>query len=281
MTSILSLFDLKGAQQTAAERLDTHLAVTAGAGSGKTRALVGRYLTFVEHGVPLRSLVAITFTEKAAREMRSRIRQEIERWLSSPSLSGEVPAGAQAGARGGGWQQAFIDLDSARIGTIHALCADLLRLYPAEAGVDPRFDVLEEGLAATLQAQVIETALAWAAADAEAARLFAAFKESDLRRILQSLISNRLDAARLFSQPDPLPRWETELARWLHGRPAALRWVEALQTLSAYASPKADDKLEAARRAVLARWQEARAARPANDWNAAFPPLRELRGAVS
>ena len=279
--SILSLFDLKGAQQTAAERLDTHLAVTAGAGSGKTRALVGRYLNFVEHGVPLRALVAITFTEKAAREMRSRIRQEIERWLSSPSLSGEVPDGAQAGARGGGWQQAFIDLDSARIGTIHALCADLLRLYPAEAGVDPRFDVLEEGLAATLQAQVIETALAWAATDPDAARLFAAFKESDLRRILQSLISNRLDAARLFSQPDPLPRWETELARWLDERLAALRWVEALQTLSAYASPKADDKLEAARRAVLARWQEAQAARAANDWNAAFAALRELRGAVS
>src|SRR3972149_11363126 len=79
--SILSLFDLKGAQLDAATRLDTHLAVTAGAGSGKTRALVARYLNFVEQGVPLRSLIAITFTEKAAREMRSRIRREIERRL--------------------------------------------------------------------------------------------------------------------------------------------------------------------------------------------------------
>ncbi|MBM2848416.1 MAG: addA [Anaerolineales bacterium] len=92
MTSILSLFDFKGAQKDAAERLDTHLAVTAGAGSWKTRALVGRYLNFVEQGVPLRALVAITFTEKAAREMRSRIRQEIERWLAGDrTLAGLTP----------------------------------------------------------------------------------------------------------------------------------------------------------------------------------------------
>ena len=281
--SILSLFDLKGAQKDAAERLDTHLAVTAGAGSGKTRALVGRYLNFVEQGVPLRALVAITFTEKAAREMRSRIRQEIERWLATltPSLPRSQTTRTGEGSGVEVWQQAFIELDSARIGTIHSLCADLLRLYPAEAGVDPRFDVLEEGLAATLQAQVIETALAWAATDPDAARLFAAFKESDLRRILQSLISSRLEAASRFRQPDPLARWEAELARWLDERLAAPAWAEALTALSAYASPKADDKLEAARRAVLARWQEAQAARAAHDWNATFAALRELRGAVS
>src|SRR5512135_123277 len=129
--SILSLFDLKGAQADAAQRLDRHLAVTAGAGSGKTRALVARYLNFVETGVPLRSLVAITFTEKAAREMRSRIRQEIERWLAVSAVTPLPAEGALAVADL--WQQAFIELDAARIGTIHALCADLLRLYPAEA----------------------------------------------------------------------------------------------------------------------------------------------------
>ncbi|MEK7277148.1 MAG: UvrD-helicase domain-containing protein, partial [Chloroflexota bacterium] len=250
MPSILDQFDLKGSQLDAATRLDTHLAVTAGAGSGKTRALVARYLNFVEQGVPLRSLIAITFTEKAAREMRSRIRREIENWLAlSPLPSGAVPTGEGPGVRA--WQTAFIELDSARIGTIHALCADLLRLHPAEAGVDPRFAVLEEGLAATLQAQAVEATLAWAAADAEAARLFAFFKERELERILQSLINKRLDAVPLFHQSDPLSLWEAALARWLDDKLASPTWADSLETLAHCASRKPDDKLEIARRSVL------------------------------
>ena len=93
LSSILSLFDLKGTQLEAATRLGTHLAVTAGAGSGKTRALVARYLNFVEQGAPLRSLIAITFTEKAAREMRSRIRREIENWINPPLPLGRSETG--------------------------------------------------------------------------------------------------------------------------------------------------------------------------------------------
>ena len=51
------------------------LVVTAGAGTGKTRTLVARYLSLLSEGIPLRSIVAITFTKKAAREMRNRIRE--------------------------------------------------------------------------------------------------------------------------------------------------------------------------------------------------------------
>jgi ATP-dependent helicase/nuclease subunit A len=297
--SILSLFDLKGTQQDAAERLDTHLAVTAGAGSGKTRALVGRYLHFVETGAPLRSLIAITFTEKAAREMRSRIRREIENWLAdptpalprpqtaqtgegdSPLPSGSFPAGEGPGVRADLWQTAFIELDSARIGTIHSLCADLLRLYPAEAGVDPRFAVLEEGRAAMLQAEAIETALAWAATDAEAAHLFAAFKESELRRILNALLLQRLDAAPALPQPDSLTRWEAELRRWLDERLRAPAWTESTAALGGNHSFKDDDKLEIARRAVLAHWHEAQRALAASEWDASLAALRELRGVIS
>ena len=69
------------------------IAVTAGAGSGKTRVLVGRYLHLLEQGHPLRSLVAITFTDKAAREMRTRIRAEIQQRLSeSPTDLWQPPS---------------------------------------------------------------------------------------------------------------------------------------------------------------------------------------------
>ena len=57
--NILERFHLLGAQRTAAEELEAHLAVSAGAGSGKTRALVARFLNLVQTGVPLRRLIAI------------------------------------------------------------------------------------------------------------------------------------------------------------------------------------------------------------------------------
>src|SRR5512136_1697908 len=60
--------------------------VTAGAGTGKTRTLVARYLSLLAEGMPLRSVVAITFTKKAAREMRNRVRDEMRRYLEQPDL---------------------------------------------------------------------------------------------------------------------------------------------------------------------------------------------------
>ena len=83
--------------------------------------------------------------------------------------------------------------NSARIGTIHSLCAEILRTYPAEAGLDPAFGVLEEGVSAAMQAEAIDAALAWAASDPGAAALFGDFKEGDLRKILGALLSRRLD----------------------------------------------------------------------------------------
>jgi ATP-dependent helicase/nuclease subunit A len=295
--SILSLFDLKGAQRNAAEQLAVNLAVTAGAGSGKTRTLAARYLRFVEQGVPLRALIAITFTEKAAREMRSRIRHNIEKWLTASASTiaphpiplpagerGSAPlplVGGGAGGEGGIWQRAFTDLDSARIGTIHSLCADFLRQYPAEARIDPHFAVLEEGQAATLQAQAVETTLAWAADDPQAVQLFSKFKESDLRRIVSAFVANRLEVDHALAASDPLARWEEALERWLARQLAAPAWAEAIATLAEYAARSAEDKLDLARREVLTHWSAAQSACAARDWNAAGEALRQLNGAIN
>jgi len=226
MNSILSLLTFTDDQRRAVTIRDTDIAVTAGAGSGKTRALVGRYLGLLEDGLPPRSVVAITFTEKAAREMRTRIRQLIQQWLAD---------GPESIDRGR-WEAIYAELDAAPIGTIHSLCATILRTHPAEAGIDPAFDVLDEGASAALRAQSVESALLWTANNPEAARLFPLLTENGLRRAVSTLLEKRLDAAGAFNAagPAPLARWQaklrTELATFLD-HPAVCSAVAELETL--------------------------------------------------
>ena len=157
-----------------------HIVVTAGAGSGKTRTLVGRYLALLEEGMPLRAIAAITFTDKAAREMRTRIRGEIADWLAT-----DPPRRAF-------WEASFADLDAARIGTIHSLCAQILRAHPVEAarlGVMPGFGVLEEGRAAVFLSRAVEEALAWAANDEAASHLYHLLGEFGVREAVSTLVT--------------------------------------------------------------------------------------------
>lgn len=115
--------------------LDATLIVEAAAGTGKTTALVERILSLLRSGrATLGSLVAVTFTEKAAGEMKLRLRTEIERARGSTS-------NAEERAR---LRSALAELEAAHIGTIHAFCGDLLREHPIEAAVDPLFEVASE-----------------------------------------------------------------------------------------------------------------------------------------
>ena len=105
----------------------TTLFVDAGAGAGKTTALVERILTLVDEGVPIETIAAITFTEKAAAELRHRLRQR----LAAEPISAV--------------RQAALDgLDHAPVGTLHAFARRLLLEFPVEAGLPPGFDVLDE-----------------------------------------------------------------------------------------------------------------------------------------
>lgn len=135
-------------QHAAIHTRDKNLIVVAGAGSGKTRVLVERYIQLLERNPdwPVSALVAITFTRAAAFEMRHRARLEIERRATRPD-------GAQ-------WSRRLAQLDSARIDTIHGLCADILRANAAHAGVDPKFEVLDEIEAAIMLDEVVGDVLA-------------------------------------------------------------------------------------------------------------------------
>ncbi|MDY6851914.1 MAG: UvrD-helicase domain-containing protein, partial [Thermodesulfobacteriota bacterium] len=142
--------------QEKALAFETNQCLLAGAGSGKTMTLVELVLRLLqgrvpgmEDGVDLSHILALTFTEKAAGEMRDRIRLALNEEIRS----------AEAGRRDF-WAGQRRFLDRARISTIHSFCLHILRQYGFEAGVDPDFNVLEDSR--DFQAEIQrETLLNW------------------------------------------------------------------------------------------------------------------------
>ncbi|HWG06060.1 MAG TPA: UvrD-helicase domain-containing protein, partial [Beijerinckiaceae bacterium] len=123
------------------------LFVEAAAGTGKTTALVGRIVGLIRAGAgTLNRIVAVTFTEKAAGEMKLRLRSEIEK--VRPSAAREERDRLD---------RALEELELARIGTIHAFCGDLLHERPIEAGIDPLFEVTSEDEAGALADEAFES----------------------------------------------------------------------------------------------------------------------------
>ncbi len=130
---------LTEAQELAVERRREPLLLAAGAGSGKTSVLVERFVRAVrEDGVAPGRILAITFTERAAGELRERVRARF------------VALGEREAAR---------DTEAAFVSTFHGFCARLLRVHPLAAGLDPEFEILDEGLAARLRGQAWTAAL--------------------------------------------------------------------------------------------------------------------------
>ena len=112
---------------------DHNLVVEAAAGTGKTTALTSRLVALLECGrTQLPRLVALTFTEKAAGEMKLRLRSALE--ARRIELATDSPEHARLEAALGA-------LETAQVGTIHGFCGDLLRERPVQAGIDPAFSV--------------------------------------------------------------------------------------------------------------------------------------------
>ena len=126
-------------QQRAAIEAGGDVFVAAGAGTGKTAVLVERFVRgVVDGGIDVDSMLVITYTERAAGELRARIRSRLLE-LGRPDLA--------------------LELDGAWVSTIHGFCRRLLGAYPLAAGVDPAFRVLDEPQALVLQAEAFTTAL--------------------------------------------------------------------------------------------------------------------------
>jgi len=133
---------------------DRTVSLAAGAGCGKTFVLTERFLAYldprvVEPAAELHELVAITFTDAAAREMRQRIRSRCYDRLQESTDPGEQAS----------WRGLIRAMDGAQISTIHSFCTGLLRNHAAEAGVDPRFNVLDPSAAELLRLQTLDDRL--------------------------------------------------------------------------------------------------------------------------
>src|SRR6476646_503350 len=142
--------ELKPEQKTAAHTLDRHLSVTAGPGAGKTFVLVERYLEILRaKKVSVENIVAITFTNRAANEMRQRVRDRIDALLrTSTDQERRV------------WLRHKRTLEGAVITTIHGFCSRLLHEFPVEADIDPQFVLLDEHQSIMMLEAVVDEALA-------------------------------------------------------------------------------------------------------------------------
>jgi ATP-dependent helicase/nuclease subunit A len=158
------------------------VALSAGAGCGKTTVLTARFLGDLEgpDARPIGSLVAMTFTDKAARELRHRIRRECRARLA-------------AGGDVGRWRAVLRALEAAPIGTFHEFCGQWLRRHADRAGIDPDFAILDASIAGTVRdealAQCIRQALA--GLDLDLIDLAVEFGLGSVRDALAELIDGR------------------------------------------------------------------------------------------
>lgn len=276
MSELIESFGLKGAQRDAVTARERDIVVTAGAGSGKTLTLAARYVSLLNDGFQPGQIAAVTFTEKAAREMRNRIRYEITRWRTSGCSAADRPR----------WEAIEADIDAALIGTIHSLCAYILRAHPAEAGVDPLFEVLDEGLTAAIKAQAVDDALGWAVDQAELKPLFDVFRVHELRDALSRLLEARLDWP-----PAPEPGkiesiWRgairQAISNFAHDGEvcAALDMIRDLRD-SGRLEADAGEKLAAQARGLLAEWDTLEQALESGDCTRAVQALQAVRSSHS
>ncbi|MCL6588833.1 MAG: UvrD-helicase domain-containing protein [Firmicutes bacterium] len=152
--------ELNQRQAEAVQEFDCDLLVTAGAGTGKTRVLTRKYLRLLEERrAGVGEIVAITFTKKAAAEMRERIKLEIEARLAAASIHNADAACESAEDDRVFWENQYLEMEKARIGTFHSFCLGLIREYPLEIGIPPVAGVFDEGEETIYLNQAIETVL--------------------------------------------------------------------------------------------------------------------------
>jgi len=141
-------FDDGAARKRIRTSLDESLLVEAAAGTGKTTELIGRIVALLRTGrARVEKLVAVTFTNKAAGELKLRLRQELDRALVDARRSRDNSSSDEYRSSPDEYRhltKAIAHLEEARIGTIHSFCADLLRERPVEARIDPAFEELTE-----------------------------------------------------------------------------------------------------------------------------------------
>jgi len=173
--------DFTPEQECAIETIESNISVSAGAGSGKTRVLVERFVNIIaKEKAAADGILAITFTRKAAKEMRERVRAKLN-VLIKDTMSDRLF-----------WQKQLILLERAQISTIDSFCSRLLRDNPVEAQIDPAFVTTEEF---DLNDFYYEESLAYMKKllqnkDSDLQKLLNEYGRSKLQEMVNSLIEN-------------------------------------------------------------------------------------------
>ncbi len=178
-------------QELAVSRRSEPLLLSAAAGSGKTSVLVERFVRAIrEDGIAPGRILAITFTERAAGELRDRVRASL------------LALGEREAAR---------DTEAAFVGTFHGFCARLLRTHPLAAGLDPDFQILDEGLAGRMRERAFKSALRGflGGERGEAVELLAAYGVDRIATMVEQVHRElRSRGQRMPRLPDPGPQEE-------------------------------------------------------------------------
>ncbi len=247
-----SLPELTGDQRAVVERLNDSLAVTSGAGCGKTLVLASRLTELILASPdvnPFDHFMALTFTEKAASEMSARVRRVLLERLK-----------ASRGADRQKLAQWVMELPAAHISTIHSFCSWLLRKHAIEAGIDPAFEVLADDLLKdSLQTQAAQEAVLAALQEqhSDAMELLGVQEYARVCEDLVSLLNHPLSwRAEDFADPDAtVRRWQgllrddaLHLAATMKSDPGVSTLLDKLANPPCSAS---DDKLVVAIRETL------------------------------
>lgn len=225
--------------QKKAHDVNRHIGVTAGAGSGKTEVLANRYLKILlESNVSVRNVAAITFTEKAAAELKLRVLRKIEEKTAS-SAGNDLLLAKLATVRE--------EFTAAPISTIHEFCARILREYPVK-GIGSGFEVLQGIDQWLVLRDTVDSTLRSIASRPQGdvtretlAELLRVFGRSKLERIFGELLNHREAANRLaeslYSKSDDqiLAEWDQligdELTRSLSERFPIEQWLKSLNAV--------------------------------------------------
>ncbi|NSW58354.1 MAG: UvrD-helicase domain-containing protein [Armatimonadetes bacterium] len=247
--------DTNALRQEIMANTDRHQFLGAGAGAGKTTVLVGHYFELLRAGLRPSQLVAVTFTDKAAAEMKARLREKCREKAVEARDARDLSADD--------WEGLLHEIETAPISTIHALCARLLRENSLAAGLDPDFAVLDEIDSRILLDDVVRrTLLSRLGKEPTADSLVVALGYDEAVSHITKLVQDRVQVEAVLADT----RYDTEeallghwqelgrqyLAERLHGMLESDEWVDAMAIVTAKQEPQkpATDALERKRIAV-------------------------------
>lgn len=213
--------------QKKAKDISRNIAVTAGAGSGKTEVLTQRLVHIYEQNrhLGIHNVLVLTFTERAAGEMKNRFREHLTRQLSLPDITDKEKTH---------WSELKEEFSENHISTIHAFCASILRRYPIEADLDPTFSVLEGFDQQNRLKEAIKTVLHQKARDSEDKHLgvlLDIWRRAHLADILYDLVERRWELREWIER---YKTWEPEqlMAEIIEQRDACLSDLLSSKELS-------------------------------------------------